>query len=68
MGNEVQLLYKITKPLSIMTATIKSVPTLKGKVAEDFVEKAELSAKSKGSVNFSKQVKSATDILNKSDI
>ncbi len=34
----------------------------------DFVKRAELALKSKGSVNFSKQVKSAADILDKSDI
>lgn len=51
-----------------MAIAIKSVPTLKNKVATKFVKNAELASKKRGTVNFSKQVKAANQILEKASI
>jgi len=51
-----------------MAIAIKSIPTLKDKVAEIFIKNAEASLTKKDSVNFSKQVKSANKILSKASI
>jgi hypothetical protein len=51
-----------------MAIAFKSIPTLQDKAAESFVKKADASAKEKGTIDFSKQVKSATSILAKAQL
>ncbi|MEQ9304936.1 MAG: hypothetical protein RJQ14_13590 [Marinoscillum sp.] len=51
-----------------MAIAIKSIPTLENKAAQSFVKKAESSLKKRGTVDFSKQVKSASNILAKAQI
>jgi len=48
-----------------MAIEIKSTPPLEGKVAEDFVKKAEASIEARGTINFSQQAESANNILGK---
>lgn len=48
-----------------MAIAIKSIPTLTDKAAHTFVRKAASASKKRGSVNFSKQVSSANEILKK---
>ena len=48
-----------------MAITIKSIPVLKSEAAETFVKQTEQKVSKRASVDFSKQVKSAQDILNK---
>ena len=51
-----------------MAIAIKSVPTLKNKVATKFVKNAESASKNRGSVDFSKEIKAANQILKKASI
>lgn len=51
-----------------MAISIKSVPTLKGKTAENFIANANKASERRATVNFSKQVKSCTSILSKAKI
>jgi hypothetical protein len=48
-----------------MALTIKSIPVLKEKEAENFVKKAEKAASKSSTVDFSKELKKAHDILKK---
>lgn len=51
-----------------MAITIKGIPTLKDKAAEEFVAKAEKATSRKGSVDFKKQYKRSVSILKKANI
>ena len=51
-----------------MAITIKGIPILKDKTAEEFVRKAEKTTSRKGSVDFKKQYKSSVPILKKANI
>ena len=51
-----------------MAIAIKSIPTLTEKVAQTFVRKATAAAKKRGSVDFTKQVSSANNILKKANM
>lgn len=51
-----------------MAISIKSVPTLTGKIAERFVENTNKAIEKRATVNFSKQVKSCASILSKAKI
>lgn len=46
-----------------MAISIKSIPTLKGKVADSFVENANKATKERATINFSKQVKACASII-----
>jgi hypothetical protein len=48
-----------------MAIPIKVVPVLKGKVARDFILKADAALSKKGTIDFSKQVSIANKILEK---
>ena len=49
-----------------MAIAIKSTPILKGDVAKSFIEKADANLSKKSTVDFSKQVSIAKQILGKS--
>ena len=49
-----------------MAITIKTIPTLKDKAAKSFNKNLKNNSKKRGSIDFSKQVKSANNILRKS--
>lgn len=51
-----------------MAIPIKSVPTLKGKVAELFVRNADKATKERATVDYSKQAKVCASILKKAKI
>ncbi len=51
-----------------MAIAIKSIPTLRGKVARDFVKKAEAAEKNRGTIDFTKQAKIAKAILDKANM
>lgn len=51
-----------------MALVISNVPVLKGKVAEDFVRKAEKAEKERGSIDFSKQRAEMKTILAKAKL
>lgn len=51
-----------------MAIAIKSIPVLKGKVASEFVKKADQRFKEKGSVDYSSQAALAAKILSKAKI
>lgn len=51
-----------------MAIAIKSVPTLKDNVATLFVKNAKSASEKRGTVNFSKQIKTANKILQKASI
>lgn len=48
-----------------MAITIKSIPILERREAERFIQKAESSQKKSATINFSEQVKTTKEILNK---
>jgi len=50
-----------------MAIAIKSVPVLKGDVAKSFIEKADANLGKKSTVDFSKQVAIAKQILSKAN-
>lgn len=58
---------KILKLLMIkyMAITIKSIPILERREAERFIQKAESSQRNSATINFSEQVKTTKEILNK---
>ena len=59
----------IFKTINItMAIPIKSVPTLRGKVAETFVRNAEKAAKERATIDVSKQAKMCASILSKAKI
>lgn len=51
-----------------MALPIKAVPTLTGKVAEDFIQTADENLKNRGTVDFSKQRENAERILVKAGL
>ncbi|MEQ8583079.1 MAG: hypothetical protein RIC30_10910 [Marinoscillum sp.] len=51
-----------------MAIAIKSIPTLENQAAQSFVKKAESSVQKRGTVDFSKQIKSASNILAKAQL
>jgi len=51
-----------------MAIEIKTIPVLENKTAERFISKAEKALSKKGSVDFSKEVKSAKKILEKAKL
>lgn len=51
-----------------MAIAIKSIPTLKNKVAQRFVHKAETAVINRATVDFSEQVKTTQAILNKAKL
>lgn len=51
-----------------MAIAIKSIPVLKDKAASSFVNKANSNSAKRASIDFSKQVRSANKILQKSTI
>ncbi|MBS5797351.1 MAG: hypothetical protein KH100_06030 [Dysgonomonas mossii] len=48
-----------------MAIAIKNIPTLRDKVASDFVQKANVAVKERSSIDFSKKVAIAHSILQK---
>ena len=46
-----------------MATKIRLIPTLEGKTAKDFVEKADRNLSNKGTIDFSKQVNAVHKIL-----
>lgn len=48
-----------------MAIEIKSIPTLKGKEAERFMQEAEKAFLNKGKVDFSKHIQEARSVLKK---
>ncbi|MEQ9049140.1 MAG: hypothetical protein RLP11_02470 [Marinoscillum sp.] len=55
-------------PSADMAIAIKSIPTLENQAAQSFVKKAESSVQKRGTVDFSKQIKSASNILAKAQL
>jgi hypothetical protein len=51
-----------------MATEIKTIPTLKGKEAKKFIEKAEKMLSAKHTVDFTKEVEQASKILAKANI
>ncbi len=51
-----------------MAITIKGIPTLKDKIANEFVKKAEFATSRRASVDFKKQYNSSVSILKKAKI
>ena len=51
-----------------MAIAIKTIPTLKEKEAKAFIEKASATYSKKATVNFTKQVQTASAILAKANI
>ncbi|MEX0810612.1 MAG: hypothetical protein WD048_00260 [Chitinophagales bacterium] len=51
-----------------MAIAIKSIPTLKDKVAKDFVKNANEATRNRASIDFSKQIQTARSILDKAKI
>jgi len=51
-----------------MAIPIRSVPTLKGKVAEAFIRKADKAAKERATIDYSEQAKVCAAILKKAKI
>lgn len=51
-----------------MAISIKSVPTLKNKTAENFVANANKASERRATVDFSKQVRTCASILSKAKI
>jgi hypothetical protein len=51
-----------------MALPIKSIPTLTGKVAEDFIRMADENLKHKGTIDFTKQREAAERILIKAGL
>lgn len=51
-----------------MALAISNIPVLKGKVAEEFVRKAEKAEKERGTIDFSKQRASMKAILAKAKL
>ena len=51
-----------------MAIPIRSVPTLKGKVAEAFIKKADNATKERATIDMSKQAKMFASILNRAKI
>ena len=51
-----------------MAITIKSIPVLTDKIAQNFVSNADNASKKRGSINFSKQVASTNKILKKAKL
>lgn len=49
----------------IMAIAIKSIPVLRGKLAEQFIDKAEKNLSKRATIDFSKQVQIANRILEK---
>ena len=56
------------KKYTAMAIPIKSIPTLRGKVAERFVKKAERAEKKRATVDFSEHIKVCASILQKAKI
>lgn len=48
-----------------MAIAIKSIPVLRGKLAEQFIDKAEKNLSKRATIDFSKQVQIANRILEK---
>ncbi len=51
-----------------MAIPIRRIPILGDKVALSFIQKAEDAAKKKGTIDFSKQIRSANNILAKAQL
>lgn len=51
-----------------MAIAIKSIPTLENKAAQAFVKSADAALQKKGTIDFTKQVKTANAILNKAKL
>lgn len=51
-----------------MAISIKSVPTLKDKIAEKFVDDANKASKKRATIDFSKQAKACSSILSKAKL
>lgn len=51
-----------------MAIAIKSIPPLKGECAKQFIERANEASLKRGTVDFSKQAKSASAILKKAKL
>ncbi|MGL1885480.1 MAG: hypothetical protein OCD76_03105 [Reichenbachiella sp.] len=51
-----------------MAIAIKSIPTLKAEAAENFIEKVKVASQKKQTIDFSKQIKTASAILKKANL
>ena len=51
-----------------MAIKIKSVPVLKGKLARDFVRKAKANLARRGTIDFSREIKTTREILRKANM